>query len=470
MHITSGLAGHMVLQRTSRNVCDVTISGSCTSAGTVEMLVQSAGKTVRGMSWRKVGYSTRTRFTARLHGIPTGGPYDIQLRILTADKNVADTVTVEDVLVGDVWILAGQSNMEGIGLLSPAIPEVPHVRAMYMNDVWGPAVDPIHNLEHSVDRVHAELAGGTPPQRGPSRRRGPGIPFAQTLYERTGVPQGLIACAHGGTSMTHWDPAGKKLGDRSLYGAMVRRFHAAGARVAGVFWYQGCSDATEDQAPHYRRCVRKLVRAFRRDFGNERLPVVVVQIGRVHSSSWHEPSWSLIREQQRLLADQIDHVSVVTAVDLTMDDNIHISGEGQIRLGRRAALAMQALQGKGSTRTGTEPPPRPALKIRDIRTRSILDNQQIQVTIHCANVTGSLRSGDRPAGFDLVDAEGRPAGMVYRVTLHRNRIELLLSIQPKQRSQYRLTYGYGLDPYCNITDEADQALPSFGPVALPRPQ
>ena len=52
---------------------------------------------------------------------------------------------------------------------------------------------------------------------------GPGVSFANEMFRLTGVPQGLICCAHGGTTMAQWDPKLKKDGDNSLYGAMLNR-------------------------------------------------------------------------------------------------------------------------------------------------------------------------------------------------------------------------------------------------------
>ena len=59
------------------------------------------------------------------------------------------------------------------------------------------------------------------------------------MYDYEQVPQGVICCAHGGTSMDQWSPEGRDLGgDESLYGAMYRRFVHNGSRVKGMFWYQ----------------------------------------------------------------------------------------------------------------------------------------------------------------------------------------------------------------------------------------
>ena len=71
------------------------------------------------------------------------------------------------------------------------------------------------------------------------------------MHRVTGIPQGIIACADGGTSMQQWDPARKSEGGKSLYGATLRRVQKNGGKVAGVIWYQGESDADPTNAPLY---------------------------------------------------------------------------------------------------------------------------------------------------------------------------------------------------------------------------
>lgn len=274
---TEGLFSRMVLQRTHSNQSRASFAGSCQATGTVHARVHSGGKTLPGWSWKKVGTSRGNKFTGQIKGLKVGGPYDIDLRIL-AKGQVVEEVAVQDVLVGDVWVLAGQSNMQGIGWLKDKARPISQVRAFYMTDTWDVAVDPLHTLWCAMDSVHGGNPAANPTQRNRYTGVGPGVAFAQDLYKRTSVPQGLIACAHGGTSMNQWDPALKKHGGASLYGAMYRRFVKNGSAVAGVFWYQGCSDANPQQAPCYTDRMKKLVKSIRRDFKDPRLPIVTVQL------------------------------------------------------------------------------------------------------------------------------------------------------------------------------------------------
>ena len=137
--------------------------------------------------------------------------------------------------------------MQGCGLLKDKLKAHPMVRAFYMNDRWAPALDPIHDMWDCVDQVHIDYCGGVRPEKSTVIGVGPGVAFGQRMFALTGVPQGVLACAHGGTSMEQWDPKLKKLGSKSLYGAMMRRFRKNGSRVAGLVWYQGCIKQRRDE-------------------------------------------------------------------------------------------------------------------------------------------------------------------------------------------------------------------------------
>ena len=78
--------------------------------------------------------------------------------------------TVGPFFVGDLWVLAGQSNMEGYGDLKDTTPPHPKVMLFGMDRTWRPAEEPLHWLVDSPDPVHS----GDPPtreQRRPSSTR-----------------------------------------------------------------------------------------------------------------------------------------------------------------------------------------------------------------------------------------------------------------------------------------------------------
>jgi hypothetical protein len=188
MQITSGLFNNMVLQRNGRNKSEACINGKCKNAGALVMKVKSHGKPIKRLINIKIGAAKDGKFKGVLKGLPAGGPYDIEIFISDRQGRMLEQAQIKNVLVGDVWILGGQSNMEGIGLLKYAAKPLAAVRAFYMDDRWDIAKDPIHNLPMAVDQVHSDLAGGKPPQRSPEKGVGPGVAFGQEMLKRTGVP------------------------------------------------------------------------------------------------------------------------------------------------------------------------------------------------------------------------------------------------------------------------------------------
>jgi len=449
MIITSGLFESGVLQRTADDVSDAPITGTCKDAGPVLARVTRDGAVVPGFDRVEIGRAEKGKFSARLAGLPAGGPYAVELQ--AGDERAM----VKDVLVGDLWILGGQSNMQGCGITADGEQPHPLVRAWYMDDRWAVARDPIHNMWATVDEVHIDLCGGVRPEKNLVRGAGPGVAFGVEMQRLTGMPQGVIACGHGGTSMAQWNP---KLGSRSLYGAALRRVKKLGGQVAGLVWYQGCSDANPEAAPVYTKAMQALVRAFRRDLHLPDLQVAMVQIATVYGLG-DFPNWNDIQEQQRRLPKTIPHLAVVPAIDLTLDDLIHISGKDQITLGRRLAAAMRWLK------TGDGVPPIEPKKTMVVYNKA---RATADVVVSFANVVGELQAPGKAWGFSL--AGDGPQDVIYRVDLDGNRAILRTMLQVTDINERVLYYGEGCAPYCNITDSADRAVPVFGPMRLGEPR
>ena len=439
----------MVMQRNRENLCEAYFEGNV--PGKVSY------KTAKSDTSTALSPESAEPATWKLCGIPAGGPYE-----LTIDGQI-----YEDIYVGDVWILGGQSNMEGVGWLTPEDEQFvgdPEVRALYMNDTWGAARHPLHNLGIAVDGVHAALGAGPRPM---FNSAGPGLEFALKMKALTGVPQGVLCCAHGGTSMEQWSPGIKSRGGSgSLYGAMLRRFLDNGAHVRGMFWYQGCSDAGLPMCDLFVERMKAFVAECREDF-KEQLPVVQVQIGRryIDVSDKNSPMpdcWSAIREHQRTMQAQIPDLLTVSAVDKELDDLIHLSSPAQKKLGAEAAEAMYYLLYKTDANGCLPPPAFAGHKIR-ICEKTGLAN----VELAYENLHGGLISGSRPAGFMITQPEGEPfAQYVFDTRLDHNTVRLRTMLAPQALAGYRLYYAYGIDPYCNITDMAKRAIPAMGPIYL----
>jgi sialate O-acetylesterase len=462
MNITHGLLTGQVLQRNLKNLGGATVTGDSPATGVVEARVCKGSQPVKGWNWRKVGSALRTQFKAQLEAIPAGGPYSVEFRICQNDK-IADRLAVRDLYVGDVWFMAGQSNMQGLGNMNQAANPHPMVRCFYMRDEWGIAKDPLHQLNEAVDFVHnggqtVSREQAEKDRQHPLKGVGVGIFFGIEMVKRTGVPQGLISCAHGGTSMAQWSPALRDEGGKSLYGAMIRRFKTLAQPARGILWYQGESDTGLDTAAIYTQKMKELVAASRKDFKQAQLPWIIAQIGRHIVDSPDSKGWNSIQDQERCLVNQIRNFETVPALDLELDDGIHISSRGYAVLGQRMARMADRL----ALGNRKEPGSIQLDRIKGAYPAGAQDPMVQGIEISFKNVVGSLQCQGLPAGFVLLDAEGKPMQTCIKTRLEGNKV-ILETIAPPTMI-FEVGYGLGFNPICNVVDSRGMAIPQFGPL------
>lgn len=503
LEVTSGLTSYQVLQRDATNHADVEIAGTVTAEGadSIEARILRRRLVVEGFDWDQVGTVSGDRWTGNIKALPVGGPYQVELRALGKDRQTLASATVQSVLVGDLWVLSGQSNMVGNGRLEEL--ETPHELVHNFNprDEWQVAEEPLHSLAESINEVNWKHAShllslwAKPGQQpdGPligedaarfrkNRQHGAGLAltFSKDMVRRTGIPIGLVPCAHGGTSIgpgsadwPGWDPALKERGRKSLYGSMMERFLAVGGRVKGVLWYQGEADMREERASEYAQRFRGLIEAIRTDFGQPDLPFYYAQIGRyVTENRMH---WNKIQEVQRLAEEAISNVGMVASVDLGLDDIIHISGEGLKTAGHRFAnLVCHDLFPEVEACRDLKRGPRPHRAFVTVN-RGRLDpwgGDRRTLYVEFSDVNGRLQSAGRLSGFSIRDADETEILAIFRAFVDPrspNRVVLELGRgipnEPLPPGA-KLWYGWGSDPYCNLVDDADMAAPVFGPMDI----
>ena len=454
MNILSGLANGQVLQRLGSQGATAVLHGTSTEEGPVLATLSKAGTALKGWKKRLVGKIVRGKFSVKLSSIPVGGPYRLRLE---AGKQRVD---VSPFFVGDVWIMAGQSNMEGVGNMTGAAKPHPLIRAFSMRREWRLAEDPLHLLAESPDTCHVAtqclLKLGEKLRRKAVRGVGVGLFFGREMLKRSGgVPQGLICAAHGGTSMQQWSPDRKHLGGQSLYASMLTSVRANGQPVSGLLWYQGESEANPGDAAQYTRRMKKLVAASRRDLRQPRLPWMIVQLGRFFTDPADPAAWNSIQEQQRLLPEKIKFLETLPAIDLPLDDLIHIGAEGFPRLAVRLASAADRLV--YGNKHETRPP-----QLRSVR---LLDSPPFfAVEVAFDFVRDGLHAEGEPSGFKFVTLDGTPLDLCYKTELKGNTAKLHLTGKPL--GDVRLCYGHGFAPTCNITDARGFSLPVFGPHSI----
>ncbi len=448
MEVYCGLKSGAVLQRDGENVCQCYFSAH--AEGTIS---SSLGHI------EKCGEDSYV-----LSGIPVGGPYEIKV------WDDASALLLTDIYVGDLWLLAGQSNMEGSGKWREAMQTYDAspketVRAYYMNESWGAAKTQLHQLWESIypfihepyRKTRKESPWGDEFPAVQNDGVGPGLFFALEMERLSGgVPQGVIPCAVGGSSLSDWNPDNAD----NLYTAAICRFRACGGHIRGIFWHQGESQAPFVIAAHYVDDMKKLVASFRKDCKNPRLPFVQVQINKyVSQNPDREIAWTFFREKQRTLSSHIENLATVWSVDAELDDSLHLASESQIEIGGRAAEAMSHL-------LGGEGFPSPDFDGFEIIPDDFVPHA-VNIRIHFKNIVGGLTAKGVPSGLAVLEKEdGFPVPCIQRICLEGDSIRLKINFPEKNFEDLYIAYAHGNSFYCNITDGRGRSIPGFGPLKV----
>jgi sialate O-acetylesterase len=379
----------------------------------------------------------------------------------------------------NVWILAGQSNMEGCGSLVNSLPPDDRVWCYYSGGYWDIAKDPLHVLHHSIAPVDLQLRRRDFPEDMTDDEvrayydevckgmgGGLGVSFGKMMADKTGRPVGLVAAAHGGTSLEEWSESRKDEGMHSLYGAMLERVKRAGGTLCGILWYQGESDCEQlGIAETYLERFNRWIEAARNDLGKPELPVVAVQIGcttMLSLDSEQEKAWDTVRQALYNLPDTVPHTAVTSAIDLGLEDNVHIDTHGLNILGRR--MARLALGLTGTTGHTANPRVESVESFEDSTPYAL-------VRIVCSGVTGGWNPERRIAGFNVYDAQGQPIpdNRVYAAFRDPdNPSAIIVKLNRNPENGEYIGYGRGLNPYCNAIDDAEMPLCAFlRPITFP---
>ncbi len=261
-----------VVQRCEDGTGEVQVAGrlaglDATVIGIEARLIAAGGD---GQEWRTLTVEEGSRgFAGRLR-IPGGGWYRLEVRAVRAGAVVAAT-SVERVGVGEIFVVAGQSNS-----------------ANYGETRQQPRSDRV--VAH--DGVRWRVAQD--PQPGAGGSGGSFIPpLGDALEQACDVPVAFVACGLGGTSVREWLPEGERFphpptverrvrrrddggweSDGRAYANLVTRMRQLGPRgFRAVLWHQGESDANQQDASRtlpgglYREYLAMIVRRSRADIG-----------------------------------------------------------------------------------------------------------------------------------------------------------------------------------------------------------
>ena len=289
------------------------------------------------------------------------GAWEVFLDPMKADCNGAEmalssrsgTNKLNGILVGDVWVLGGQSNMyRGFHAFPPLKDSMekmnePLIRIFFvdpnikksdqrttrfktLSDMgWTAAV-------YNADEKTKEFLKGISPA---------GYFFACNLVKGKQVPVGLIMACLGSTSAQDWTPhevlqnnpmLRQYLADDEaikpdakrpymahtswLYNGVV--YPIARFTIKGVLWYQGESNAK--QAENYRILFPEMIKAWRRDWGQGDFPFIFAQLASYDGVGWDKLgcSWAVLRESQSA-ALSLPNTGMITLIDAGEAGDIH---------------------------------------------------------------------------------------------------------------------------------------------------
>lgn len=315
---------------------------------------------VRG-SWPGAALQTATatpegKWLVRLKTPGAGGPYVITV----AGQS---TVTVDDVLVGEVWVCSGQSNMEWpVSLSQDAASEIaaadfPEIRHFDVpNRV---AFEPQADCGGAWRRCT--------PQTVPAFTA-VGYFFAREVHRRLNVPVGLINATWGGTVAEAWtseeslsplkdfdaglaavrgaraNPAAAEGANPNqpavLYNGMISPVLGYGIR--GALWYQG--ESNRGRGEQYRVLFPALIADWRARWGRGDFPFYYVQIAPYHYGN-DTGQTAEIREAQAMTLS-VPNTGMVVTMDIGNPADIHPANKQEV--GRRLSLwAMARTYGQG---------------------------------------------------------------------------------------------------------------------------
>src|SRR6188508_3316248 len=222
-----------------------------------------------------------------------------------------------------VFIMAGQSNMAGRGIVEPE--DTVSDKRIFSITKDGQVIiakEPLHFYE--PERTGLDC----------------GLSFAKTLI--TKIPDSvsllIIPTAIGGSSIRQW------LGDSvfrnvKLFSNFLSKVEIAKQNgiIKGILWHQGESDANEKDIPLHKQRLHVLFSKFRSAIGNNELPVLLGELG---SFSENPVNFNLINKAIHEYASEDKNSTVISTKDLKdKGDNLHFNSNGQRTMGKRFAKA-----------------------------------------------------------------------------------------------------------------------------------
>ncbi|HWB52786.1 MAG TPA: sialate O-acetylesterase [Tepidisphaeraceae bacterium] len=300
---------------------------------------------------------------------------------MTVTEAGGNTISISDVLFGDVWICSGQSNMEfQLFKANNAAEALPAAKDEQLRLLRVPRVaseKPLSEQDGKWTLCSPQTA---------RTFSAVGYFFGKEIREREHVPVGLIGAYWSSTAAESWTPAKYLNGDKwkpllehdhellaeypekhqkweekmktlppgkrkpaeplgptnshlssVLWNGMINPLIPT--TFEGVIWYQGERNAS--RAQEYRTLFPLLIKAWRTEFGEGKFPFLFVQLagyGKNRGDSDKGSEWAELREAQTL-ALKLPNTGMAVAIDIGSADSIHPTDKQTV--GRRLALSAE---------------------------------------------------------------------------------------------------------------------------------
>jgi sialate O-acetylesterase len=340
-----------------------------------------------------------------------GGPYELTI----TGKN---TIQLKDVMIGDVWVTAGQSNMMYAvrktlnANVEIAAANYPQIRQFKMDNAE--SLQPMDDYKNAKWRVCSPKTVGD--------FTAVGYFFAREIHRNENIPIGIINISRGGSNIESWISvdAFEKSGDFDALTASLKNyitdslFRADGKTkvnnypgllfngminpivtlpIKGVVWYQG--EANIGRAYEYRKAFALLINDWRERWGIGDFPFYFAQLSSYkgnNGTSNNGSMWAELRESQAE-ALTLPNTGMAVTIDVGDPEDIHPKNKQDVGQ-RLAAIALYKTYGRSIAWSG------PALK-----SMSIEDNK---IRISFEHVFGGLvAKGDALHGFEIAGSDGK---------------------------------------------------------------
>ncbi len=455
---------HMVLQRDK----PITIYGTANSNEQVKVLFNNKQVVAVADAYGK--------WKVQFSQMPHGGPYN--LNVQSGNKTIALT----DILIGDVWLCSGQSNMSyTLSASKTGKSELAQIKAnkirLFKFNQYEETNDAPWNAKVLEEVNQLNYFSGSWAPTTPATASGfsaVGYYFGKQVAQESGVPIGLIQLAVGGSTIESWIDRYTMEHDEELVDVLtnwrksdfiqewargradvnlkeasnpkqrhpyepVYNYEAGVAKltqfpIKGVIWYQGESNA--QNVDLYNHTFPVLVNSWRKKWGYN-FPFYYVQL-----SSIDRPSWPYFRDAQRKLLKDITNAGMAVSSDV--GDSLNVHPNRKMEVGQRLALlAIKGTYHKPITANGPV-----------ILSAKQQNNNIILSFTEAKKLT--TRSGEPLIGFQLVNQKGNH--LAAKAIIANNKVILKV---PQGETITDVLYAWEPFTRANLVNEANLPASTF---------